>query len=180
VAVRPTSRHARQTRSPDCATALRPDCRAGLACAIGSPPGATVATADVLAKIHDANQKEIRMGKMAEKHGKDKQVLSLAKTVVKDHTSAGKKVTSMAKKENIDLPASSPSNDEDMSGMAKGSEFDNEFAKSMLDDHKKTISELTQARDTTADTNLKDLITELLPKLQKHEEMAQRILDKTK
>ncbi len=136
------------------------------------------ATADVLAKIHDANQKEIRMGKMAEKQSKDKDVLSLAKAVVKDHTGADKKVTAMAKKEKIELPA--PSKEEDMSGMAKGKEFDAHFAKSMLDDHKATISELTKARDTTTDPKLKELIAELLPTLQKHEEMAQKLMDKGK
>ncbi len=138
------------------------------------------ATADVLAKIHDANQKEIRMGKVAEKNGKAKDVVALAKTIVKDHTEADKKVTAMAKKEKIDLPAAEANKDDGMSDMAKGDAFDAHFAKTMLDDHKKTIADLTQARDATSDLKLRQLINELMPALQKHEEMAQKLVDKAK
>ncbi len=67
-----------------------------------------------------------------------------------------------------------------MSDMAKGDAFDAHFAKTMLDDHKKTIEELTQARDATSDLKLRQLINELMPALQKHEEMAKKLVDKAK
>ncbi len=137
-------------------------------------------TADVLAKIHEANQKEISMGKLAEKQGKDKEVLALAKTIVKDHSEADKKVTAMAKKEKIDLPAAPSNKGADMENMAKGEAFDAHFAQTMLDDHKKTIEDLTKARDATSDAQLRHLITELLPQLKKHEEMAQKLVAKAK
>jgi predicted outer membrane protein len=55
--------------------------------------------------------------------------------------------------------------------------FDAKFAQEMVDDHKRDIAEVTEARDATVDPKLKKLLTELLPTLQKHEETAQKIVD---
>jgi predicted outer membrane protein len=64
-----------------------------------------------------------------------------------------------------------------MSGMTKDSTFDETFVRDMIDDHKKDIAAVTEARDNTTDDKLKKLLTDLLPTLQKHEEAAQKIAD---
>ena len=61
--------------------------------------------------------------------------------------------------------------------MEAGADFDAKFARDMLDDHKKDIAEVTEARDKTDDLKLKKLLSDMLPTLQKHEETAQKILD---
>jgi putative membrane protein len=132
------------------------------------------ATADVLAKLHESNQKEIAMGKLAEKNGQSKDVIKFGKMLVKDHTAADKKVVALAKKEKLDLPTPPEAKHDDM---AKGPEFDSKFARDMLDDHKKDVAEATAARDKTTDDQLKKLLTELVPTLQKHQDTAQRIVD---
>jgi len=134
------------------------------------------ATADVLGKLHESNQKEISMGKMAQKNGKSKEVTSYGKTLVKDHTAADKKVLALAKQEKIELPTPAAAK-EDMPSM--GADFDASFAKSMVDDHKKDIDEVTKARDATTDDKLKKLLSDMLPTLQKHEDTAQKIVDNT-
>jgi putative membrane protein len=106
---------------------------AGRASAADAP-----ATADVLAKLHASNQKEIAMGKLAEKNGTSKDVIKYGKMLVKDHSAADKKVVALAKKD---------------------------------------IAEATTARDNTTDEQLKKLLTELVPTLQKHQDAAQHIVD---
>ncbi len=138
------------------------------------------ATAEVLTMIHDTNQKEIQMGKAAEKKGSAKEVTSFGKMLVKDHTDADKKVMALAKKEKIDLAAPAATKDEEMAGMAKGPEWDAKFAQSMAEAHAKAIADLTTARERTTDDKLKSLIDELLPTLKKHQETAQKIVDKAK
>ncbi|HEY4186433.1 MAG TPA: DUF4142 domain-containing protein [Polyangia bacterium] len=133
-------------------------------------------TADVLGKLHESNQKEISMGKLAQKNGQSKDVTKFGKMLVKDHTAADKKVEALAKQEKLDLPAPAPMKDDDMP-KGTGAEFDTNFAKSMLDDHKKDIAEVTTARDGTTDDKLKKLLTAMLPTLQKHEDTAQHIVD---
>jgi len=132
------------------------------------------ATADVLAKLHESNQKEIAMGKLAQKNGQSKDVIKFGKMLVKDHSAADKKVTALAKKEKVELPSPPAASHDDM---AKGSDFDSKFAKDMLEDHKKDVAEATAARDNTKDEPLKKLLTELVPTLQKHQDTAQHIVD---
>jgi putative membrane protein len=131
------------------------------------------ATSDVLGKLHESNQKEIAMGKMAQKDGKSKEVTSYGKMLVKDHSAADKKVMALAKQEKIELPTPTP----EKADMPMGAEFDAAFAKSMVEDHKKDIDEVTKARDNTTDEKLKKLLTDMLPTLQKHEDKAQKIVD---
>jgi len=133
------------------------------------------ATADVLGKLHESNQKEIAMGKMAEKNGKSKEVTSFGKMLVKDHTAADKKVLALAKQEKLTLPTPAAAKED----MPMGAEFDAAFAKSMVDDHKKDIDEVTKARDATNDEKLKKLLGDMLPTLQKHEDTAKKIVDDT-
>ncbi len=145
--------------------------------ALGGPAAAADAppeTAAVLNEVHQTNQNEIAAGKLAAKNGKSREVKDYGKTLEKDHTAADKKVTALAKQEKIDLATATPA---DMSGMASDPAFDKKFAQEMLDGHKKAIADVTAARDKTADAKLKKLLTELVPTLQKHEEMAQKILD---
>ena len=136
-------------------------------------------TADVLAKLHESNQKEIAMGKLAQKNGQSKDVIKFGKMLVKDHSAADKKVVGLAKKEKLQLPTPSDVKHDDMGAMGaeKSAAFDSKFAKDMLDDHKKDIAEATAARDNTTDEQLKKLLTEMLPTLQKHQDTAQHIVD---
>jgi putative membrane protein len=136
------------------------------------------ATADVLGKLHQSNQHEIAMGKLAQKNGQSKDVTKFGKMLVTDHTAADKKVVALAKQEKIDLPAPGPMKDDDMP-KGTGADFDASFGKSMVEDHKKDIAEATTARDGTSDDKLKKLLTAILPTLQKHEETAQHIVDET-
>ena len=134
------------------------------------------APGEVLGKLHQSNQKEIEMGKMAQKNGTSKEVKDFGKTLVKDHTAADKKVTALAKKEKIELPAAAGEKHD----MAAGADFDAKFAQEMLDDHKKDVAEVTSARDATTDDKLKKLLTELVPTLQKHQDTAQKLVDAKK
>lgn len=156
----------------------------GLASLLNTAPSSAAespSTADVLTEVHKSDQKEIDMGKSAEKHGKSKAVLNFGKMLVKDHTEADKKVANLAKKKNIDMGSSwTASLRTDMSEMIAGSDFDRHFAQVMLDDHRKDIEKVTKARDETRDEQLKQLLDELLPTLKKHEETAEKILDETK
>ena len=151
---------------------------AGMFMAVGTAAAASPpATSDVLGKLHLSNQKEIEMGKQAQKNGQSKDVKAFGKTLVKDHTAADKKVAALAKKEKIDLAASTPSAKADMPAPAAGPDFDGKFGQMMLDDHKKDIGEATDAQSATTDDQLKKLIADLLPTLQKHQELAQKIVD---
>jgi putative membrane protein len=134
----------------------------------------TPSTIEVLGKLHDADQGEITMGKLAEKDGESKEVRDFGKMLVKDHTDADKKVAVLANEEKIELGKPRPM---DMAGPASGPTFDVKFAQLMVYADQRDIAALTKARDSSTDDKLKKLLTELLLTLQKHEDTAQKILD---
>ena len=137
-------------------------------------------TAEVLGKLHQSNQMEVAAGKLAEEKGQAKDVKSFGKTLVTDHTAADKKVMALAKEEKIDLPAMPPMPMEKMDKMksASGAAFDKMFASDMLEDHKKDVAEAKAARDSTNDPKLKALLKSTIPVLEKHQEIAQKLVDK--
>jgi putative membrane protein len=152
----------------------------GLGTARSADKDATVETAEVLGKLHHSNQMEVAAGKLAQEKAQSKDVKGFGKTLVTDHSAADKKVMALAKDEKIDLPADVPMPPEKMDKMkaASGADFDKMFASHMLDDHKKDIADAKAARDTTTDAKLKSLLTSTIPVLEKHREIAQKLVDK--
>ena len=138
------------------------------------------ATADVLNKMHNANLTEIEAGKLAQDNGHSKATKDYGRMLVADRKSADQQVMALAKEENIDLSASAPVvGSNSVADLTAGSTFDRRFGRSMVEDDKKEITELTAARDHTSDANLKKMLTDVLPTLQKDETMAEG-LDKAK
>jgi putative membrane protein len=116
-------------------------------------------------------------GAGAQEKGQSKDVKSFGKTLVNDHTAADKKVMALAKQEKIELPASPPMEDDKMKS-ASGADFDKAFAADMLEDHKKAIADVKEARDSTQDAKLKALLVATLPVLEKHRDTAQKLTDR--
>jgi putative membrane protein len=132
--------------------------------------------ADVLDKLHHSNLTEIEAGKLAQDNGHSKATKDYGKMLVSDHTSADEQVKALAREEKVDLSASTPVvGSNKLADLSAGREFDRRFARSMVDDHKKDIAEVTAARDNTTDPKLKTLLTAMLPTLQKHESMAESL-----
>ena len=147
---------------------------------IADVAGAADDTATVLGKLHHSNQMEIEMEKLAQEKGQSKGVKSFGKTLVTDHTAADKKVAALAKQEKIDLTAAMPPMKADKMAPLKtavGAEFDTAFARAMLEDHTKDVNEAKAARDATTDAKLKSLLTSTIPVLEKHREIAQKLVD---
>jgi putative membrane protein len=133
-------------------------------------------TAEVLDKLHNSNLTEIEAGKLAQDNGHSKATKDYGKMLVSDHASADKQVVALAKEEKIDLSASTPVvGAKSLADLSAGPAFDRRFARSMVDDHKKDIAEVTAARDSTTDAKLKALLTALLPTLEKHQRMAESL-----
>jgi putative membrane protein len=146
--------------------------------ASGAEPAAEApSTAEVLAKLHRSNLKEIHMGQMARDHGTLKEVKTFGATLIKDHTAADTKVSQLAREKNIDLTVNSLPVEEGKMQMGPG--FDAAFARDMVEDHRKDIAEVEDARSRTRDAKLKTLLDALLPVLKTHEATAQKLVQQT-
>ena len=94
--------------------------------------------------------------------------------LVSDYTSADQQVVALAKEEGIDVSDSTPVvGSNKLADLTAGPAFDRRFARTMIRENKKDIAAVTAARDTTTDAKLKELLTVMLPTLQKHESLAE-------
>jgi putative membrane protein len=167
-----------------------------------STPATADADLSVIQKVHQANQKEVEMGKMALEKAQSPRVKAYARKLVADHSAADKQLLAYATKKNIDRsqleavtttetpsagkPDTAPRKDTAAKtddaharlNTATGADFDRDFVSMMVDEHDKAIEMVRTAKDSVTDKRLAKMLTAMLPKLERHRKMAQDLLDK--
>jgi putative membrane protein len=142
-------------------------------------------------KVHEANQREIELGLLAQDKARSEQVKAFAHKLVTDHQATDRQLMAYASKKGMtarleqvaQVPPTAKSEQEGADMRARlmgetGEEFDHDFTATMVDEHDKAIELVRTARDAAADPQLRDLFDGMLPKLEKHRKMAQQLLDK--
>jgi putative membrane protein len=158
---------------------------------------------DTIAKVHQANQKEVEMAQMALDKANSAKVKAYARKLLNDHQAADKKLMTYAEKKGVDLSkaeaksagnapgattaagtsataGSANASDEAHRRLqsATGADFDREFVNVMLDEHDKAIDLVKSARDSVTDKQLRSQLGAMLPKLEQHRKMARDLADK--
>jgi len=142
----------------------------------------------VLARIHDDNQREIELGRLAQQKAQNPAVKQFAQTMVQDHQALDQQVQQMAKQQNIKLGKVKPADDVErkmqaankaqmeklqaLSGMA----FDHAYMTHMVEDHDNAIMLTQGAMQTIQDPQLTQMLQQSLPAFQKHRQQAYQIL----
>jgi len=143
----------------------------------------------VLMRLHHINKEEIEVGQIAQKNGSTSDAKDYGATLVRDHTKADKDVTALASKMSVDLEAKKTDamhqqkqqvmqNKMDQLKKLSGKDFDRAFAQMMVNGHRQAIEMVKDARGTVQSPELKSLLEQLLPTLQKHEDTANDVLNK--
>ena len=135
-----------------------------------------------LQKLHKVNLHEIEMGKLADQNGTDR-VKTFARTLIRDHQDADHHLLALAKKKNISLEGAAMNPDrqkekemkKDRLSTLKGTDFDREFANEMAKGHQKVIALAQTWKQNCKDQDVCNLIDSLLPTLQQHLQMAERL-----
>jgi putative membrane protein len=141
-------------------------------------------SATILEQIHQADLKEIAIGKIAEGKASSDEVRAYADQLVKDHTSADQMVIETAQKKGAHLhePSRRAGNREKLAeqklSSANGAQFDRLFLEQTSADHKRLISELKQEREDASDDDVEALIDKIMPILQQHQDLAQILMKK--
>jgi putative membrane protein len=153
--------------------------------------------AQVLGKLHAANQMEMEAGGLAASRGESGKVKRYGEQLIKDHRQADDNVMAFAKRKGVDLQsvpstAAKESDEGDKEGdehtmsssMARlrklsGAEFDRAFLTQMVSDHDDALRMVRNARNQTHDVELRALLNKLTPVLQQHRDLAQRLLRTT-
>jgi len=147
---------------------------------------AKLSDADVktIAHLHHVNQMEITLAKDAQRQG-TKTVKDYAATLITDHQAVDKDLTAFAKAHQLTtIPADKPTTDaerqddkEMTQAMAhlkglKGADFDKAYLNMMVTGHDKELTRIDVAISATGDPDLKSILQNVKPVLQRHADQA--------
>lgn len=123
-----------------------------------------------------AGMAEVELGKMAAVRASSTQVKEFGQRMQKDHTKANEELKKLAGNKGVQLPTDVDRKHKSASErLAKltGNEFDREYMRAMVDDHKETVEKFQRQAEKGKDPDLKKFASEQLPILKKHLELAQ-------
>jgi putative membrane protein len=121
---------------------------------------------------------EIEFGKMAKERAGSEQVKELAEKLEEDHSKSLEKLKEIAQSNNIDVPSDLPSKQQkttDRLSKLSGSEFDAAFVREVHKHHNKDISKYKKMQNRARNEELKEYVSNTLPKLQEHHDAAQTL-----
>jgi putative membrane protein len=140
-----------------------------------APLGA--AEAQVINGLHEANMTEVAAGKLAETNGQSAAVKRYGRMLVKDHTAADRKLSSLAARRGLTMTGEA----QDLSSLQtrKGADFDSAFISEMIKGHNDAIALVKHAQDTCSDKEVKTILDQTLPVLQRHQSEAVKLQQQT-
>ena len=124
---------------------------------------------------------EVEMGRLAAQKGASEDVRQFGQRMVDDHTRTNEELMRIASSKGMTLPTTVDAKHQaamQRLSALPADRFDREYAKMMVSDHKKTVSEFQKESARGADPELKAFAAATLPALQEHLRMAQRLNDK--
>jgi len=126
---------------------------------------------------------EVQLGELAQQKASSQKVKDFGSMMVRDHSKANDELKALAARKNVTLP---PAPGEDhMDHIRKlsdktGKEFDKDYIKLMVDDHKDDIDKFEKCSKDAKDADLKAFAEKTLPTLKEHHAAAKKIWDSMK
>jgi len=124
---------------------------------------------------------EVELGKLAQQKGASDAVKSFGSKMFDDHSKANEELRRIASAKGVTLPAApgkKHQKDIEKLGKATGADFDRDYARHMVADHKKAVALFEKQAKGGGDAELKAFAAKTLPTLQQHLEHAAQ-LEKT-
>lgn len=122
------------------------------------------------------NTKELMWLQAGEQRGTSKDLKDHAKMMMVDHKNLAAKVTALMGKKGYTKPNFDTTNEVNINNKS-GADWDKAWVSKMIVDHTEILSMFGKAKESVTDADLKEIITNTVPVVQKHLDMA-RMLDK--
>lgn len=126
---------------------------------------------------------EVQLGEMAAKQATSPSVKEYAQMMVNDHSKANEELKSLASRKNITIPTTPGEDHADhINKMSdkKGDNFDKDYMKLMIDDHKDDVDKFEKAARDARDPDIRAFAAKYLPTLRSHLERARAVNDMLK
>jgi len=117
------------------------------------------------------NEAEIALAQLAQTKAQNPEIKNLAEMLQKDHQQAQQKLQTIAQAHGVALdsnPSWTQKRAQSKLEKLSGAEFDQQYAKDMLEDHAADIKKFEKASQNVEDSDVKQYAQEILPKLETH------------
>ena len=119
---------------------------------------------------------EVTLGQMAADKAQSEAVRNFGQRMVTEHGKANQELQSLATAEGVTLPTEMNSEGKALQkklSTLSGAEFDQQYMKEMVKDHKKDVSSFKKQAEQAKDEDVKNWAAKTLPTLQEHYSLAQ-------
>ena len=129
-------------------------------------------------KAAQGGMAEVKLGQLAEEKGSNQAVKDFGRRMVQDHTKADNQLKGIASQENISLPSEIDKADQatyDRLSKLSGDAFDRAYARDMVRDHTKDVSEFQKEAKNGQNETIKNFAAQTTPVLQNHLDQAKQM-----
>jgi putative membrane protein len=129
-------------------------------------------------KAAQGGMAEMKLGQLAEEKGSSPEVKNFGRRMVQDHSKANNELKGVTSKASIPLPNEMDKSDQatyDRLSKLSGDAFDRAYARDMVKDHSKDVSEFQKEAKNGKDESIKNFAAQTLPTLQNHLDEARRM-----
>jgi predicted outer membrane protein len=127
--------------------------------------------AQFLVDVVASNYGEVKLAKLGQQRSSHQDLKEVAKLLEADHTAVLNDLKSLASAKSIVIPTEESPDAKDKLkelGADKASEFDKEWCETLMDSHKNSITRFENAANDISDTDIKNFVNTVLPKLRTH------------
>ena len=121
---------------------------------------------------------EVKLGQMAQEKASSSEVKDFGEHMVTGHSQANDKLKSIAQEKGVTLPDSLTAKQQgtvDKLSKLSGEEFDQEYMKTMVKEHKKDVQAFEKAAKNLSDPAVQDFASQTLPTLKEHLQEAEDV-----
>ena len=149
-------------------TATSPSTSSSKPAATQSIPGANLARGDrkFIEEAAQGGMAEVQLGQLAQQKASNDQVKQFGKKMADDHQKANGELKKIASNKGINLPTDLSSGDRreyDKLQKKSGADFDREYMKEMVSDHKKDVKDFQSEGKSAKDADIKNFASSTLP-----------------
>jgi len=132
-----------------------------------------------LAKAYVAGNKEIQLSKLADQHTKNEKVKEFAQHMIQDHSKANMMIVELMKNQKVAVVAGAEKDLRevmDKLGKLQGAEFDREYARTMVSDHKEAVMLFENQAKNGKEADATKFARETLPTIRGHLKHAEGLV----
>ncbi len=124
----------------------------------------------------EANQGEIALAQLAQEKSQNPEIKKLAQMIQSDHQQSQEKLETIAQTHGVTLSQGLTWSQKRAQGKLEkltGADFDQQYAKDMLEGHVANLNKFQKASQTVREADVKQYAQDTLPKLQEHLQMTE-------